>query len=283
MDSSNHSLSFFRNRLRGELLPLLLKYNPGFHRSLLQLARIASDDYAFVEGQALSKWPEIAQEEKGRVYFDLRKLLNLPLSLRRTVFYLALEHLRGSPRGIEAKHIEQMLSTLSKPAGTRISLPGNITFYKEYERCLLALPGEVLCPFPSLGSREFPLHIPGTTLLPGWRVEAIAVSGRPEGEGSRFTAYLDLQAMGRCLVVRGRRRGDVFQPLGMGQPKKLQDFMVDAKIPRLWRDCIPLVCSAERILWVVGYRIAEGTRLKEKSTQVLHIEFLRADSGSGPD
>jgi len=32
------------------------------------------------------------------------------------------------------------------------------------------------------------------------------------------------------LTVRRRRPGDRFQPLGMSNMKKLQDFMVDAKI-----------------------------------------------------
>jgi tRNA(Ile)-lysidine synthase len=62
----------------------------------------------------------------------------------------------------------------------------------------------------------------------------------------------------------------------MGEPKKLQDFMVDAKIPRSWRDRVPLLCSPEGILWVVGWRIAEQVRVKDSTKQVLSLEFERA-------
>ncbi|MFC1894274.1 tRNA lysidine(34) synthetase TilS, partial [Chloroflexota bacterium] len=56
---------------------------------------------------------------------------------------------------------------------------------------------------------------------------------------------------GHKLVVRSRQRGDRFQPLGMSQTKKLNEFMIDAKIPRPWRHQVPLVCSLKHILWVV--------------------------------
>jgi len=46
-----------------------------------------------------------------------------------------------------------------------------------------------------------------------------------------FTAYFDLDKTGSKLVVRSHQPGDRFQPLGLSQPKKLNEFMIDAKIP----------------------------------------------------
>ena len=59
----------------------------------------------------------------------------------------------------------------------------------------------------------------------------------------------------------------------MEQPKKLQDFMVDAKIPRAWRDSIPLVCSPEQILWVVGWRIDDRAKVTSATKRVISIQF----------
>jgi tRNA(Ile)-lysidine synthase len=59
----------------------------------------------------------------------------------------------------------------------------------------------------------------------------------------------------------------------MSGTKKLQDFMVDSKIPRHWRDKVPLVVTPEGIAWVVGWRIADWTRVRDDTTQVLEIEF----------
>jgi tRNA(Ile)-lysidine synthase len=51
-DASNLLPSFFRNRLRLHLLPLLRQYNPSIDQALLRLADIAREDNAFIEQQA---------------------------------------------------------------------------------------------------------------------------------------------------------------------------------------------------------------------------------------
>jgi tRNA(Ile)-lysidine synthase len=61
----------------------------------------------------------------------------------------------------------------------------------------------------------------------------------------------------------------------MNQTKKLQDFMVDAKIPRLWRDRVPLVSSPQQILWVVGWRIDDRVKVTENTKKILRLQFER--------
>ena len=90
-----------------------------------------------------------------------------------------------------------------------------------------------------------------------------------------FTAYFDLNKTGDKLVVRTRQRGDRFQPMGMSQPKKLGEFMIDAKIPHSWRQRIPIVCSPEQVLWIVGWRIDERVKVTDTTKQILCLEFKR--------
>jgi tRNA(Ile)-lysidine synthase len=59
----------------------------------------------------------------------------------------------------------------------------------------------------------------------------------------------------------------------MSQPKKLGEFMIDAKIPRAWRQRVPVVCSPEHILWVVGWRIDDRVKVTENTRQVLCLKF----------
>ena len=75
---------------------------------------------------------------------------------------------------------------------------------------------------------------------------------------------------------RRRKPGDRFQPLGMNQPKKLNEFMIDAKIPQSWRQRIPIVCSSEQILWVVGWRIDERVKVNLNTKKVLRLVFQRS-------
>ena len=75
--------------------------------------------------------------------------------------------------------------------------------------------------------------------------------------------------------MRARLPGDRFQPLGMGQPKKLNVFMIDARIPQAWRRRIPIVCAGGQILWVVGWRIDERYKVRPDTKSVLRLNFKR--------
>jgi len=61
----------------------------------------------------------------------------------------------------------------------------------------------------------------------------------------------------------------------MSLPKKLNEFMVDARIPRSWRDRIPIVCSPEQVVWVVGWRMDDRVKLTEATREILRLEFMR--------
>jgi tRNA(Ile)-lysidine synthetase-like protein len=56
------------------------------------------------------------------------------------------------------------------------------------------------------------------------------------------------------LTVRSRRNGDRLRPVGRGGSRKLQDLLVDRKVPARERDRVPIVTDRDgRILWVVGH------------------------------
>jgi tRNA(Ile)-lysidine synthase len=285
-DSSNLSLSFLRNRLRLELLPSLRKYNPSVDQALLRLAKIAKDDSSFVEQQALQLWDEVSRQEKDAIYLDRKKIGSLPVALQSRLIRLAVDKVLGDTRDIEANHIEAISSLLIKPVGKKISLPHGIICQGEYDELIITSAAKhaqllsSLCPFPPLPG-EFRLYVPGETVLPGWKVIASIVQRQAaslslpgtECRGN-LVAEFDLDKTGTELFVRRRQPGDKFQPLGMDMPKKLQDFMVDAKIPLSWRQYIPLVCSPQQIVWVVGWRISDGVKVTEASKEVLRLEFI---------
>ena len=97
-------------------------------------------------------------------------------------------------------------------------------------------------------------------------------------EPVELTAFLDAGSLRNGVWGRTRQPGDRFQPLGMYCEKKLQDFFTDSKVPRNWRDRVPLLVSGERIAWVVGHRIAEWAKVeagKAGETAVLRIAFCQ--------
>jgi tRNA(Ile)-lysidine synthase len=168
--------------------------------------------------------------------------------------------------------------------------------YGAYDAVVLGLSLPSPCPFPPFHG-EFPVKVPGETILPGWRVTAGISSviprqspehseSRPpfviaseakqsQQKGRSVVAEFDLHRVGTELFVRQRQPGDRFQPLGMDMTKKLKDFMIDAKIPLTWRESIPLVCSREQIIWVVGWRINDRAKVTENTKEILRLEFIR--------
>ncbi len=275
LDASNLSLSPLRNRIRHQLLPLLESYNPRVAEALLRTGRIASDDIDFLDKEIVRLWDEIAQEQEGAIFLDKERFDQLPSALQRYLLRASAEKLLGSAKDIETRHIEAMMSALNKPAGKKLNLPGGIIFSIEYNKYLISRDPAALSPFPILRD-EFQLKIPGETLLPSWRIEATIVSKEQMSEEDKdFTAYFDLDKTGDKLLVRSRQPGDRFQPLGMSQPKKVNEFMIDAKIPNAWRQQIPLVCSPQHILWVVGWRIDDRVKVTDTTKQILCLKFER--------
>ena len=79
------------------------------------------------------------------------------------------------------------------------------------------------------------------------------------------------------LAVRSRQPGDRFNPPGLGgRSKKLQDYLVDRKVPRAERDLLPLVVDDDnRIVWVVGHGVAEDFRVTGPSHGVISLKARR--------
>jgi tRNA(Ile)-lysidine synthase len=272
IDSTNYSFNYTRNRFRGELIPLLKSYNKNFDAALMRTASAVAADLSFLEKEVSMLWDRVVTNQPNGLALDSESLLSLHPALQRHLLRRTLKENLGDLVDIQSIHIEKMLEALLKPAGKRLSLPRGTVFYIGKGTCMVTRGVVDTCPFPALEG-EYRLNVPGDTVLSDWRVKASITQPGIKTEG--FRACLDLDETGSDLVVRARKAGDRFQPLGMGEPKKLQDFMVDAKIARSWRDCVPLVCSESSILWVVGWRIADQVKVTDSTKRVLRFEFER--------
>lgn len=274
-DATNLSLAPLRNRVRLELLPLLKSYNPQIVEALQRTAHIAGDDIDYLEKEARGLWLEVATQQGNTVVLDRKALLSLPVSMGRNLLRLAIENAGGNLKDIEARHIEELMQSLHKSAGKRISLPYGLFFTIDYDRYLLSKEPSRILPFPALEGKYY-INMPGTTVIPGWSITAIIDKpGEITIEENKLIAHFDADKIGDMLMVRSRQYGDRFQPLGMKEMKKIGQFMIDARIPRDWRERIPIVHSETGILWVVGYRIDERVKVTDDTRRILRLEFSR--------
>lgn len=287
-DLSNLDTTYFRNRLRHELIPYLETFNPRFRELVRRSAQLFADDYDFLHQQVKALWKEVVEreEEKGIIFsFPLWKSLHP--AMQRGTLREAVRRMRRGLRDIGWVHIEEARKALMEGrAGIKITLPQGLVLVTGYRTFFIGeegfVPSEDLPLLPSTeGLEEIALKVPGETLIPqtGWKVKVSLspLSQLPpdwERNPDPWRAFLDWGKVSGPIRLRPRRPGDRFRPIGLkGGSKSLHEFMIDEKIPQYLRDRWPLLVDSEKILWVVGYHISEEAAITPETAEALIVRF----------
>lgn len=257
-DASNADTRFTRNRVRHELLPMLERdFNPAIREVLLHTAEILRDeDFYLLHHVAQRFYMTVCQNDAVNV----KALANCPVAIQRRVLRFWLGGDSESGPSFTFDQIEAVRhAALGDSPSAEVDLPYELVAYREYEWLQKANRRELE---PVRG--RWPLSLTGETTIAELGVKFVIGE-----EGERF----DADALGDGLFVRTWENGDRFQPLGMSESKKLQDFFVDEKVPRRRRGRVPLVCAADgRIAWVVGHRIADPFKVTEHTRRVVKVK-----------
>ena len=265
-DESNLQPEFRRNRVRHEVLPLLRQLNPAVDDALLRVSEAAAEDVAYIESIAAQA---LQQAPAGARALSRRLLGSWPASPRRHALRLGLEAVAGDLQGFSGRHlraIERLV--LEGKTGDRLDLPRGLEAV--LRRDVLQL--RRAAPPVTLPDGEAPLTVPGEA-----RFGCLRAGASLEAPARGAWADVDRESVARGLFVRRRRPGDRFWPAG-GPEKKLQDFLVDAHVPRDERDAVPLFVTPRGIVWVGGHRVAEWARPRA-GKDVAFLWFREADDG----
>ena len=275
-DSSNLEERYTRNRIRHRLLPSLAQYNPSIREALVRLARTAARDLDFIDWQLQQAWPALVTPEPWGLRVRRDGFLALHPSLQAHLLRRAWEELAGESADLTSTQVEAMMDLVREEGGERsLSLGRGVRFHTGHEEITIGKrPASV--PLPPMESGL--LLLPGEAHIDGWHVTARLVDGPVQMvSGEPYRAHLDVAAVGDRIQIRPRRAGDRFQPLGMEGTKRLNEFMIDARIPKNWRDRIPLLEGESGVAWVVGWRIAQWARVTEATEQVVEVIFARGE------
>lgn len=96
---------------------------------------------------------------------------------------------------------------------------------------------------------------------------------------SSLIAYLDAAKIRFPLLLRPRREGDYFYPLGMQKKKKISRFLTDQKISQTEKENIRILEMDKTVLWVIGRRIDDRFKITEHTKNILSIQFTPTGSG----
>ncbi|MCH7811791.1 MAG: tRNA lysidine(34) synthetase TilS [Chloroflexi bacterium] len=274
-DPANRSPAHLRNRIRRELRPLLRRYNPRIDEALSRLGEAAAADIELLERLAAEALVVQEAQRAGTVRLRRRLLAGQPEALQRHAVRLAVARLVGDTRGLSERHVRAVLRANTGPTGAELQLPRSI--HAKVGRLWLTLSTSRQSDPPALPDGDVCLPVPGSARIGPWRITAARPRRRPrELRTSDATiVFLDADACGKPLLLRRRRPGDRFQPLGLARPKKLQDFFVDAHVPRAERDATPLALGKQGIAWIVGQRPAEWAKVTGRTRRIVRLTATR--------
>jgi len=286
-DRSNLDMTYFRNRLRHELIPYLETYNVNIREVARRSASVVAADYELLREQLEMTWGQVVRAETDYgVTFDLRAWRALPLALKRSTIREAIHRLRRALRNIDFVHVENAVDVLRDgETGAQATLPQGLMLTVSYDTFTVA--GEDFLNLPDLPllltEQLVTISVPGRSRLPesAWVLEIelcsrSKVSDKDLAAARGWEAYLDATAVGPSPSLRSRLPGDRFCPLGMGgRGKRVNEFMINEKIPAAWRKHIPLLVNQDgEIVWVCGWRVDERACVTGDTQQVMWLRFV---------
>lgn len=301
-DASNNDVRFLRNKIRHRLIPYLERnFERSAVRSLARLAAIAGEEDDFLENSARRLAGELTRRRPGGFRLDASRLAELPLALARRVVRVFLRGLQGDLRGIDFDDVENVLAMIDghrlpiskdlvlerrRGAIRRWTVPAGASSFS------VLWDGRGGLPIPQAGMTfegkivpAGPAGLPGeirragAAPSPGRRSGKNNSRKRPPGFGADFArddaagCALDADTLSFPLIVRSRRPGDRYRPLGAPGTKKLKEIMRAKGIPEEDRAGRPVFVSDGEIAWIPGLPVAERFKLTPATKLILFIRM----------
>lgn len=257
-DESNNSLKYTRNKIRQLIYPVLKEINPsieqGFERTLSHLFGIKS----LLKDQSdlvYSKCVERISPEKLTIDIDqLNAYGNQNVYLYQWLNKYGFSDWDAINKLLYAQKGKQILSET---------------------HCLLKDVSHLILTKKKVFSFN-PINIQiqeGEFFLPQ-KMGTLCFDFVTQIQGkSKSIIYLDAATLQLPLTVRTWNKGDDFAPFGMRGTKKLSKFFKDEKMSIIEKHQTLLLCSANKIIWVIGKRASQLYTITSKTSKILKISY----------
>ncbi len=271
-DSTNAETIYTRNKIRGELIPFLEEnFNPKIIDTLCTFSENCEEDAGFINGYAERLYERINSPMPKRkpTVLDIKSLEMVDDSIQSRLIRIAAKEVMGSDYKTERCHIDAVCSLFDKETGATAELPKGLRVSVKYGWLEFKIDdGTVTEPEDFCYETE----IDGELHLTDLDISFKVVEGRPKPLKNQMVLDFD-KVSGKQLFVRNRRAGDRMVFFKDGKTRKLKDYWIDKKIPSEDRDVIPLLCTEDEVIAIIGDRVAENIKMTESSTRGLVITY----------
>jgi len=253
-DSSNREEKYLRNRLRQKVIPELKKTDPRFTANFEKTLRFLKGSRALVQNHIKALRESLFTAENGITRVPVTSLADL--SPKGTYLYELFY-----PYGFSDWEALQRL--LHGGSGKQLVSPTHVLL-RDRDHLLLK---ERTRQDPKTYHIDLQLARPEAPVT----LEISRVSER--GAASPDVLYVDRETLKEGVQVRKWRKGDYFYPLGMAGKQKISKYFKDHKFNRFEKEAQWLLCSGEKIVWIIGHRADERFKVRKDTTQILKIEW----------
>jgi tRNA(Ile)-lysidine synthase len=260
-DSSNASDKYLRNQIRHHIIPALSDIEPAVYSTFKNTIEHIKDTNALFEYWLNEKSAAYIHPSKIGLHIKLHDLLAQPYG-KTWLFHLL------QPYQFNKDHVEQICQT--HQSGKQFISAEYKAYIDRDELIVAKYSGDekdvfIIHSTDSGISVPVPLQILLTERTSDFIISTDTNIGSFDADKIKFP-----------LILRKWHDGDMFQPFGMNNFKKLSDFFIDLKISVPEKENIWILENANNeIIWVVGYRIDNRYRISEETKKILVIHVTQ--------
>jgi len=247
-DSSNRHLTFTRNRIRHELLPVLEGWNPRLREHMAQMAELARDEELWWEAELARIAPQMLLPGKpvrggGRaggdgLSIEVSRLGELAVAMQRRLLRHAAGQLGAAPDFRSTEALRTL--ALEGRAGQKLELAQGLTAERTHREIRLAAGGGLeACAGRTEAAPEYEGTVPGEIDAPAFGVRLLlAVPEGASGGGERR------------VTLRNWRAGDRVTLRHSSGPRKVKEVLERLRVTGTARSVWPVLEMDGRIVWM---------------------------------
>lgn len=271
-DSSNSSLKYSRNLVRKNVIPELEKLNKNFNKTQIKHFERFREIELFYQDVVKKLKNELFENKKGDYYISILKLTKYK-GFKTLLFEILNQY------GFSNFQVDDIiLSFLDKKSKS------GLTFFSKTHRLIKDRKHLILSDLSIEKQNIFDLAS-NCTKIELDNQEIIRVHIKPIDKLTKMStkahyAYLDFDKLDFPLVLRRKMDGDYFYPFGMGKnngkakKKKLKKYFSDKKFSLVDKENFWVLCSGDKIVWLVNQRIDDRFKVTEKTKKVYQLKFV---------
>lgn len=257
-DASNESEAFRRNKIRLSVMPKLEELNPELISVFSRNIDLLKRQYRFYQGKMEEIKSMLVAEEGDVLRISIDKL-----SKCEDPSLVLFEILKDY--GFNASEVEQILDSLEKSSGK--------CFYSSRYQVVKDRKYLIVSPIETAQQVEKKIDKIEDLVALGFTVEKFPISVAPVFTSDSDILYVDAKKLVFPLILRHWQEGDRFCPFGMQGSKKLSDFFIDQKINLLEKKNVQVLCSADKIVWLVGLRSDDRFKIDHQTENYYKIQY----------